>query len=113
MKNSQKMAGQLEDFSNSKGVKIGLTGRNFKFNFEGGRFHILPQSYKFSHGLCLNNYLQAWLIGNQIDQVIPFRYINRDYEVSHLVRGSKVLGDMKHLMKSVKRAEEEVGTWTK
>ena len=46
---------------------------------------MLPQSYTFSHGLCLNNFLQVWLIGNQRDQVLLFRYINWADEVSHLV----------------------------
>ena len=62
---------------------------------------MLPQSYEFSQGLCLNNLLQVWLISYQIDQVTPFRYINRDYEVSRLVRLRKVLGDMEYLMRSV------------
>ena len=38
-------------------------------------------------------------MGNQRDQVPPFRYINQDDEVSHLVRGMKVLGNMKYLMR--------------
>ena len=63
---------------------------------------MLPQSYTFSRGLCLNNFLQVWLIGNQRYQIPPFRYINWADEVSILVRGSKVLGDMKYLMRSVK-----------
>ena len=58
---------------------------------------MLPQSYKFSYGICLNNFLQVWLIGNQRYRVPPFRYINRDDDVSPLVRGRKVLGDMKYL----------------
>ena len=53
---------------------------------------MLPQSSKFSHSLCLNNFLQVLLIGNQIYQVPQFRYINRGDEVSHLVRVRKVLG---------------------
>ena len=32
--------------------------------------------------------------------------------MSCLVRGSKVLGDMKYLMRSVKKAAEVVGIWT-
>ena len=75
-------------------------------------FHILPKSYKFSHSLCLNDFLQVWLIGNQIDQVFLLRCINGNDEVSHLVRGSKVLGDMKYLMRSIKPAAEAVGIWT-
>ena len=63
---------------------------------------MLPRSYNFSHGLCLNNFLQFFPIGNQKDQVNPLRYINRADNVSHLVRGRKVLGDMKYLMRSVK-----------
>ena len=63
---------------------------------------MLIQSYNFSHGLCLNNLFQVWFIGNQRDHVTPFRYINPDDEVSHLVRGSKVLGDIKYLMRLVK-----------
>ena len=73
---------------------------------------MLPQSCKFSHGLCLNNFLRVWLIGNQRYQISPFRYINWDDEVSRLVRGRKVLGNMKYLMRSVKRAAEAVGSWT-
>ena len=73
---------------------------------------MLPQSYTFSHGLCLNIILQFLLIVNQRDQVTPFRYNNRYDEVYHLVRGRKVLGDMKYLMRSVKQAAEAVGIWT-
>ena len=73
---------------------------------------MLPQSYTFSHGLCLNNFLQVLLICNQRDQVPPFRYINQADKVSHLVIVMKVLGDMKYLMRSVKRAAEAVGIWT-
>ena len=65
---------------------------------------MLPQSYTFSHGLCLNNFLQVWLVCNQRDQVPPFRYINQADGVSHLVGLRKVIGDMKYLMGSVKRA---------
>ena len=85
---------------------------SFKYNFWIGRFHMLPQSYKFSHGLCLNNFLQVLFICNQRDQVPPFRYINQADKVSHLVIVMKVLGDMKYLMKSVKQAAEAVGIWT-
>ena len=73
---------------------------------------MLPQSYEFSHGLCLNILLQVLLISNQRDQVTLLRYINQDNEVSHLVRVRKVLGDMKYLMKSVKQAADAVGIWT-
>ena len=66
----------------------------------------------YSHGLCLYNFLQVWFIGNKIDQVPSFRYINRHDEVSILVRGSKVLGYMKYLMRLVKQAAEAVGIWT-
>ena len=62
---------------------------------------MLPQYYKISHGLSLNNFLQIWLIGNQRDQVPLFRYINQNDDVSHFVRGRKVLGDMEYLMRSV------------
>ena len=73
---------------------------------------MLPQSYNFSRDLCLNNFLQFFSIGNQKDQVNPFRYIIWADEVSNLVRGRKVLGDMKYLLMSVKRAAEAVGIWT-
>ena len=73
---------------------------------------MLPQSYTFSHGLCLNNFLRVLLICNQRDQVPPFRYINQDDKVSHLVIVMKVLGDMKYLMRSVKQAVEAVGIWS-
>ena len=73
---------------------------------------MIPQPYKFSHSLCLNNLLQVWLMGNQRYQVNLFRYSNCSDEVSHLVIERKVLGDMKYLMRSVKRAVETVGIWT-
>ena len=83
--------------------------RAFKYHFGGGRFHMLPQSYELSHSLCLDDFLQVGLICNQRDQVYLFRYINRYDEVSHLVRGRKVLGGMKYLIRSVKRAGGAVG----
>ena len=73
---------------------------------------MLPQYYKFSHVLCLNNFLQVFLTGNQRDQVPLLRYINWADEVYHLVRGRKLIGDMKYLTRSVKRAAEAVGIWT-
>ena len=73
---------------------------------------MLPQSYTFSHGLCLNNFHQVLLIFNQRDQVNPFIYINQGDNVSNLVIVMKVLGDMKYLMRSVKRTAEAVGIWT-
>ena len=73
---------------------------------------MLPQSYTFYHSLCLNDFLQVLLICNQRDQVTPFRYINQADKVSHLVIVMKVLGDMKYLMRSVKRAADAVGIWT-
>ena len=73
---------------------------------------MLPQSYTFSHGLCLNNFLQVLLICNQRYQVPPFRYINQYNKVSHLVIVMKVLGEMKYLMRSVKQAADAVGIWT-
>ena len=109
MKDSQKVAGQLEYCSYSKGMQIVLNGGNFKYNFWGGRFHMLPQYCKFTHGLCLNNWLQVLLIVNQRYQVPLFIYINCSDEVSHLVGERKVLGYMKYLLRSVKRAEESVG----
>ena len=86
-------------------MKSVFNGMTSKYHFWGGRFHILPQSYKFSHGLCLNNLYQVWLIGNQGYQVPPFRYINWDDEVYNLVRVRKVLGNMKYPMRSIKQAE--------
>ena len=62
---------------------------------------MLPRSYKFSHSLCLDHFLQFLFICKQRDQVHQFRSINRYDEVSHLVRRSKVLGGMKYLMMSV------------
>ena len=73
---------------------------------------MLPQSYTFSHGLCLNNFLQVLLICNQRDQVPPFRYINQADKVSHLFMVMKVLGDIKYLMRSVKQSADAVGIWT-
>ena len=73
---------------------------------------MLPQSYKFSHGLCFNNFLQVQLIGNQRYQVPPFRYIIQYDVLSNLVRGWNLQGGMKYLMRSVKQAAEAVGIWT-
>ena len=73
---------------------------------------MLPQSYKCSHGLFLDNLLQVWLIGNQIDQLPPLIHINWYDEVSNLFRVSKVLGDTKYFMRSVKLKAEAVGIWT-
>ena len=73
---------------------------------------MLRQSYEFSHGLCLNNPLQVWLMNNQRYQVPPLRYINHNDEVSILVIGRKVIGDIKYLMRSLKRAVKAVGIWT-
>ena len=95
LKDSQKAAGQLEECSDSKVMQSLLNGRTFKYHFWWGRFHMLPQSYKFYNGFCLNICLQVLLIGNHIYQVNPFRYINQDYVVSHLIRVTKLLGDMK------------------
>ena len=53
---------------------------------------MLPQSYKFSHGLCLNNSFRFLLIGNQRYQGPPFIYINWVDKVSCLVRGGKSRG---------------------
>ena len=60
----------------------------------------------------MNNLFQVWFIGNQRNQVTPSRYINQADEVSRFVRGRKLLGDIKFLMRSVKQAAEAVGTWT-
>ena len=97
LKNSRKMIGQLEECSDLKVMQIVLNGRAFKYHFGGYRFHMLPQFYKFYHGHCLNNFPHVLLIGNHIYQVNPFRYINQNYVVSHLIRVTKVLGDMKYL----------------
>ena len=72
---------------------------------------MLHHSYKFSHGLFLNNFLQVWLIGNQRDPVPPFIYVNWADEVSHLVRIRKVIEKIKYLMSSVKQAVEGVEIW--
>ena len=60
----------------------------------------------------MNILLQVWLIINQRYQVPLFIYINRSDEVSNLVRGRKIIGDTKSLMRSVKRAAEAVGICT-
>ena len=57
---------------------------------------MILQYYELSQRVCLNNPLQIQLIGNKIYQPPPFRYINWDDELSRLVRGGKVLGDMKY-----------------
>ena len=53
---------------------------------------MLPQHYKFSHGLCFNNFLQVRFIGNQRDQVPLLRYINSDDEVYILLDEGKCKG---------------------
>ena len=73
---------------------------------------MIPQSYRFSHGLCFNHFLQVWLICNQRDQVYQIRNINQADEVSNLFRRRKVIGDMKYLVGSDKQAEGAVGIWT-
>ena len=65
LKDSRKVADQLEESSGSKGMHNVFNGRTFKYHFGGGRFHMLPQSYSVLHGLCLNHFLQVWLILNQ------------------------------------------------
>ena len=109
LKDSQKATGQLEECSDSIVIQIVLNGSTFKYHFEGDRFHMLPQSYKFYHGLGLNNFLQVLLICNQIDQVLPFIYTNWDDNVSHLVKLRRVIEGMKYLTRLVKRAMEAVG----
>ena len=99
LNDSPKAAGKLEVCYNSQVMKSLFNLSTFKYNFGGGRFHMLPRSYKFSHGLFLNNFLQVLLIGNQRDQVTPIIYINFYDDVSPLDRGSIVLGDMKYLMR--------------
>ena len=47
LKDSKKQAGQLEECSDSKITQSVLNGRNFKYHFWEGRFHMLPQSYTF------------------------------------------------------------------
>ena len=75
LKDQQKLAGQLEECSDSKVMKSVLNRKTFNYHFWRGRFHILPQSYKCSHDLCLNNSLQVLLIGNQRDQVNSLIYL--------------------------------------
>ena len=72
---------------------------------------MLTQSYKIFTAFLLNNLLQVWFICNQRYQVPLFRYINWYGDVYILAVGRKVLGDMKYLIMSVKRAEESVGIW--
>ena len=73
---------------------------------------MLPRFYKFSRCPCLNNFLQVWFIVNQRDQVSTFRHIIWDDEIPRFIIRIKVLGDMKYLMRSFKRASEAVGIWT-
>ena len=73
LKDSQKFASQLKECSDSKGAQSGLNVRVFKYHIGVRRFHILLQSYKLSHGLCLNSFPQVLLLGNQRDQVLPIR----------------------------------------
>ena len=63
---------------------------------------MIPQSYNVSRDLCVNNFLQVWLICNQRDQVPLFISNNQDDDVYNLVSGWKVLGNMEYLMRSVK-----------
>ena len=57
LKDSQKPVGQLEECSDSKVMQSLLNVRTFQYHFGGGRFHMIPQFYTFSYGLCLNNFL--------------------------------------------------------
>ena len=54
LKDSRKMAGQLEGCFYLKKGKHVLYERTLEYCFWGGRFHIIPQSYKFYHGLCFD-----------------------------------------------------------
>ena len=101
LKYPRKVAGQPEECSDSKVMQFFFNGSNFNYHFGGSRFHMLPQSYTFSHCLCLNTLLQSLFIGNERDQVPSLRYIIRYDEGSRFVRGRKVLGNMKYLMRSV------------
>ena len=74
---------------------------------------MIPQSYNYSHDLCLNNFLQLWLIGNQRYQVTLFRYTNWDDDMFRFIIQKKLLQDMKYLMRPFKQAAEAVGIWTK
>ena len=111
-KDSPKSAVQFEDCSDSKVIQSILNERTFKYHFGVGRLHILPHSYTFASGFCFNSLLQVWVIGNQIYQITPFRYINHNDEVYLLVRVSKVLCDMEYFMRLVKLSAEAVGIWT-
>ena len=66
---------------------------------------MLPQSYTFSHVICLNNIFQVLFMGNQRYQVPLFRYINQADDVSHLVRGRKLIGDKKGQLNEKRRRE--------
>ena len=85
LKDSQKAAGQLEECFDSKEMQSVLNGRTSKYIFWRGTFDMLPLSYKCSHCLCLNNFLQVLLIGNQRNQVTSFGYINKADEVSNFL----------------------------
>ena len=85
-----------------------LNRGTFKHQFGGGRFHMLPQSYKLSLGLCLNSFTQVWLISNQRYQVPLFRYINQSDKVSHLVVEIKKIKDIIYFMRSFKIAVDVV-----
>ena len=95
LKDSPKAARQFEDCSDSKVIQSILNERTFKYHYGVGRFHMLPHSYTFADGFSLNNLLQVWVMGNQRYCVHPSRYINQNDELYCLVRGGKVLGDMK------------------
>ena len=73
---------------------------------------MLPQFYKFSHGLCLNNFLQVCLNCNQRYQVFLFRHVDWADGVYHFCERIKSDRDMKSLMSSVKQAAEVVGICT-
>ena len=92
LKDSQNVAGQLEEYSYSKGMQSALNGRTLNIIFWVGKFHMPPQYYKFSHVLCLNDFLHVLLLSNQRDQIPLLRYLNRGYEVFHLVMGRKLIG---------------------
>ena len=71
MKNSLKHACQLKKFYYSKLMKNVLNGRTLKYHFWGGKFHMFPEPYQFSHGLCLNFFFKF------------FSYVIKDIRLPH------------------------------
>lgn len=89
-----------------------LNGRRFRYHTWGEKFHMLPETWVFPHGMNMQVLMNLWFCGIESEGVPPFRFVKKGCEVHHIPRGTKVLSDMKYLMKHMQRAIEELGMWS-